>query len=413
MTQDKMILKKLAYSYREMLHEYPHEKTVALHRAVNDLKPQRPTVLIDELPWHEMNFDGSLTLHCIDPYLREVEQEMRRVLYKRKYLPCDTMITPYVPVNKVISSTGFGMDVKEHTRTDTPENHIVSHSYTNQLEDIESIDALQMPLIEYNETETKRRFALLGDCIGDIVPVKICGAPTGYELGCITWDIIAEYMGINDLLINMLDEPEMMHHLVKKLTDIFLSTIKQHETLGLMDADALYVHCSAAPCSDLEKERVEIDGVKAKNVWGRGLAQILTSVSPEMLDEFDIQYMIEALQSFGAVYYGCCEPLDRRMHVVEKIPNLRKVSMSPWADIKVAAEAVGKKYAISAKPNPANVSQGTLDKAQIKEEINGIIKACREHNTPCEILLKDISTAGGNPNALFEWEKIAMDLACS
>ena len=52
------------------------------------------------------------------------------------------------------------------------------------------------------------------------------------------------------------------------------------------------------------------DSVKAQNVWGRGLAQILASVSPAMHDEFEIQYAMRAMESFGLVYYGCCEPVS-------------------------------------------------------------------------------------------------------
>ena len=60
----------------------------------------------------------------------------------------------------------------------------------------------------------------------------------------------------------------------------------------------------------------------------------------------------------GSKRTGCCEPLDRKMDIVEKIPNLRKVSITPWADVNVAAESIGKKYVLAAKPNPASVAFG-------------------------------------------------------
>ena len=52
---------------------------------------------------------------------------------------------------------------------------------------------------------------------------------------------------------------------------------------------------------------------------------------------------------------GSCEPLDNKIEIVKKIPNLRKISITPWANINRAAEAVGESYVISAKPNPANL----------------------------------------------------------
>ena len=34
-------------------------------------------------------------------------------------------------------------------------------------------------------------------------------------------------------------------------------------------------------------------------------------------------------------YNGCCEPLPNKIPVLKNVPNLRKVSVSPWADVRV------------------------------------------------------------------------------
>lgn len=52
------------------------------YRAVNDRRMIRPVVLIDELPWNQLDFDGSLTLQCEDARLRPVEQRFRRLLWQ-------------------------------------------------------------------------------------------------------------------------------------------------------------------------------------------------------------------------------------------------------------------------------------------------------------------------------------------
>jgi hypothetical protein len=58
------------------------------------------------------------------------------------------------------------------------------------------------------------------------------------------------------------------------------------------------------------------------------------------------------MKRYGLNYYGCCEPLDRKIDILEKIPNLRKISMSPWVDLERATRNVGREYAVSWKPNP-------------------------------------------------------------
>jgi hypothetical protein len=83
-----------------------------------------------------------------------------------------------------------------------------------------------------------------------------------------------------------------------------------------------------------------------------------------MHEEMDIEYQKRIMEPFGLVYYGCCEPLDRKIDIVKKLPHLRKVSVTPWADINVAAEAIGGDYVVSIKPNPANVGGGSLSTAR-------------------------------------------------
>lgn len=44
------------------------------------------------------------------------------------------------------------------------------------------------------------------------------------------------------------------------------------------------------------------------------------------------------LEKFGLTYYGCCEPLHNKIEILQQVKNLRKISISPRADIKIAAK---------------------------------------------------------------------------
>ena len=98
------------------------------------------------------------------------------------------------------------------------------------------------------------------------------------------------------------------------------------------------------------------------------------------------------------------------MDIVQTIPNLRKVSVTPWADVSVAAEAIGKKYVLSSKPNPASVAADRLDHKQLRKEIKTILDACRRNGCSCDLVLKDISTCNGRPQNIFEWEQVVMEM---
>ena len=84
-----------------------------------------------------------------------------------------------------------------------------------------------------------------------------------------------------------------------------------------------------------------------------GLAQMFSTVSPAMFQEFEIDMCMPIFERFGLVYYGCCDPLDRKMAQVRNIPNVRKISMSPWVDEELGAAEIKGDYVYSRKPNPA------------------------------------------------------------
>ena len=109
------------------------------------------------------------------------------------------------------------------------------------------------------------------------------------------------------------------------------------------------------------------------------------------------------------VYYGCCEPLDKKIDILEQIPHLRKISITPWADINNAAEVIGNRYVIANKPNPASVS-GRLDEEALRKEISRILSACKRNGCSFDMVLKDISSVGYDVQNLIRWEQIVMEM---
>ena len=82
-------------------------------------------------------------------------------------------------------------------------------------------------------------------------------------------------------------------------------------------------------------------------------------MSPAMHEEFEIEYMKPVYERFGLINYGCCEPLDRKIDMIRKVGNVRKISVSPWADQQRAAMNMGSDYIFLRKPNPRPGCGGT------------------------------------------------------
>ena len=406
--RDIQILRELAKEYMQIASLPVQGETAERYRAVNRLAPERPVVLLNELPWHELNFDGSLTLLCEDEFCQGYERFFRQTLFKWKYVRADMYVEPFVSCPKVVHFSGIGVECKENTLSQDDGNNIVAHEYEDLFEPEESLDRLKFDKVTYDEEATMRNYNTACEIFDGIVPVKI----TGKYAYITTWDFISTLRGVTPLLIDLAERPEFMHALVSKLTDIAFDRERQVEALNLYDSAISLVHCTAGITDVLPQDGFDPNHVRMKDTWGRGAAQIFAHVSKDMHDEFDIQYIKKILDNYGAVYYGCCEPLHNKIDIVEKIKNLRKISITPWADVDVAAECIGSKYVLASKPNPAYVAD-TFDAEVVKGELTHVLEACKRNNTACEFVLKDISTVGGKPQNLFDWEKCAMETVLS
>ena len=72
---------------------------------LNHLRGERPLVLIDQIPWEEMDVDGSLDCQVRDPYWRGVETNLRQTLYKWRHMPADMVLDPYICLPRPICSS--------------------------------------------------------------------------------------------------------------------------------------------------------------------------------------------------------------------------------------------------------------------------------------------------------------------
>ncbi|HOV64271.1 MAG TPA: hypothetical protein PLG43_10360, partial [Spirochaetia bacterium] len=90
-----------------------------------------------------------------------------------------------------------------------------------------------------------------------------------------------------------------------------------------------------------------------------------------------------------------------------RIPNLRKISVSPWNNYKKILPDIGKEYVASIKPTPAIFAGEGWDPRVAEENLKEAL-AASEGVTPIEFIMKDISTVRYKPQRLWNWADIAM-----
>lgn len=397
--RDKKIIRELAQKYSEIANRDEQKNRRQRMLDTNNLKLVRPTVLFDELPWHEMDFDGSLTCQCEDEFAREMEVYFRRNLFKDKYFLCDTIFENFYPIKKIVNSTETGLIISDDILSKDDGNNIVSHIYKDTLPDEEALNKIKMPVFSRGYDEEQRNMAKAQELLGGTIQAVLVGKSIYYA----PWDFIPRYRGVDTVFIEMYDRPEFLHKIIQKLTDIEEAKLESFERLGVLDPYLPTIHCTPSYIDGVPSKTNPPDGkYKLKDMWFRSMAQMFSSVSPQMHYEFDLKYSIPLMEKCAYTYYGCCESLDNKMEMLEKIPNLRKVGVSPWVDVDKMAEQLGGKYVYARKPNPANVAIETSE-AVVRKETAQVAQACIRNGCPCEFVLKDISTVNRNPKNLIVW----------
>lgn len=397
--KDRHTLRQLAERYSEIAHLEVQKERIERYYRTNAMESVRPVVLIDEVPWGEIK-DTSLTNVCA-PDLGWIESHLRLALYQWEHFQADRVVPPVFHVVKQAHwLRGFGIQVQDQQIKGNTGAYICSHAYTDQLSTEEDLAKLHPPQIVYDPAATEAAFAVAKEVFAGLLDVEIVGWG---GLQSSIWDSISMFRGVDNLLLDLAERPDFMHKTARRFTEIGQAQFKQQEEQGLLDSRHYLLHCTPA-CSRELPAPDHAGRFRPKDVWGRCAAQIFAAVSPDMHDEFDLAYNQELFKDCGLLYYGCCEPMDRKIDILRKrFKNLRKISITPWADARRAAEVIGRDYVMSAKPNPAFVATTPFNPEPVKQEIARYCEACRAHGTTVEFVLKDISTIANNPENLTQW----------
>jgi hypothetical protein len=403
--KDRSILRALAARCSEIAALPVQEDKRRLWRKLNALAPERPMVAIDQVCWNEINIDDKLTLMCENEECRRYENALRRVLFQWEYFPADMVVEPFLRIYRAVNNTGFGMPLNEETISLDETNDVRSHKYINQITSLRDIERLKMPVITHDQPETKRRMAFAHRLFDGVIELR----EEGYDPYLSIWDPISTAMSVEGVLNAIIDQPDMLHALAKKLSDGYMAMLDQLEEQGLLCHHQSLIHCTGAYADELPAPGFDPAIPRTRDIWMFGLAQMFSTISPAMFDEYEITYMMPVFERFGLVYYGCCDPLHNKMNEVRKIPHLRKISMSPWTDQARGAEEIGQDYVFSRKPNPAFLAM-EFDESLIRAEFEETLNHCARNGCPVEFILKDISTVNRKPGRLQKWASIAMDM---
>ena len=390
---DRLIIRELAKQYAEIANS--EEQKNANHRmqASNDLKIVRPPVLIDEVPWHELNAHPDLVCLCRDPLARKTEWYFRRALFQKKHFRADLLMPDYWKVRMAYEISPLGVE-KQVTQSTAR-----AKSFLDVLEEEDALDRIQEPTFRARPDLDEKNMNIFTDLFHDILPVRLVGSNCMYMQ---FWDDISELRGVEPIYEDMYERPEYLHRIMQKFVQRACARMDFLEKNFHVDNDPINLHCTPGMISGLAE-----DGLKA--TWYRGMAQPFSCVSPAMFKEFEFDYIKPLAERCAYTYYGCCEPLDSRIEILKGIRNLRKIGVSPWANEEICAEQIASNYVFARKPNPAHVAIRT-DRNVIRKETENTVRLCLKYGCPLELVLKDITTVSYRLENLTLWADTVSDI---
>jgi len=402
---DRDIVRRLASRLAAFAVQPQQREKLEAWKSLNALRPQRPMLWITEVPWGEFeNQVEALRLQSETEPCRSIERELRHRLFTACSLTCDEVVDGIWWLPLQINGANFGVEIHEQQILQG-DSYIQSHHYEPVMKDFDDIAKIRMPDVSYDEAATLARKSFLEELFGGILPVRLHGPRQHFFPA---WDDVVRWTGVTEALTDLLARPEFLHALMRRLTDSFLERMTQLEERHLLGEPHPLnrVGSGAAGFTDeLPQPGSDPAHLRTIDQWGGATAQIFGEVSPAMHAEFALKYEMEVMARCGLNYYGCCEPLHNKMHLMDSVPRLRKISISAWCDVEKAASRAKRRYVFSHKPTPACFAEDQFDAARAEQELRQRLE--RSGNMPCEIIMKDISTVRGDVRRLIDWCQMA------
>ena len=404
--KDRIILGELAKRLEE-LAKHPQELEKAkLWTDHNDLGKTRPVVFCDpENGWNEIITED--TYECETELGQNWESCLRKEIIWAEHMKDDKVIEAVFDIAYVVEESDWGMKEKK-----IGGEHGGAYKWEAPLKEYKDMGMIHAPVVKVDFEATEKTRQLAEEVVGRFLNVRVKHTKWWWTLG-MTWTLV-NLRGLEQMMYDFYDYPDELHQLMSILRDGHLEKLNDLEKNALLSLNTGNTYVGSGGfgfTSQLPAKGFNPSRVRLKDMWGFAESQETVNVSAEMFNEFIFPYQLPILEKFGLNCYGCCEPLNERWKYIKNIPNLRRVSVSPWADQSDMAEKLGDKYIYSYKPNPTYLAVPNIDENYIRKSIRDLLKNTK--GCVVEMIMKDNNTLGNNPQNAFNWVRIAKEEAKS
>jgi hypothetical protein len=403
---DRAVLRDLAARVAEIAARPVMAERRDLWRRHNDLESTRPLILADpENGWNEIVTPDQI--RCTNNIAQYWEFYLRKLIFWGDQLDDDFVVEAKFDLPYLFQETPWGVkgSNRQATSRDAQESGGAYH-IDPVLTDYAQIDQITRPVLTIDYDRTNQLFHLAQEIFAGLLTVR---QHTVWYWSLGLTDEFAFLRGMENLLYDFYDEPDNVHRVMEILTEGTLAKVDFLESQGLfhLNNDSTYVGSGGIGFTSQLPAPGYRGSARARDLWLLLESQITIGVSPAMFREFIWPYQKRIADRFGLLCYGCCEPMDERFDIVREAKNLRRVSVSPWADKARMAEQLGQEYIYSMKPSPTPLALPVLDETVVRAELREGLACTRDNHV--EIIMKDNHTLGKNPQNIIRWTRIARE----
>ncbi|MFV0529570.1 MAG: hypothetical protein ACK5MN_12760 [Lachnospiraceae bacterium] len=421
--KEREVIRELARQVKDCAERPVMEQRREKWFAHNDLKSTEPVIAVfPEGSWREIITPGQLL--CEDEEARKIEWLLRARLFRGNIIQDDIPVEKTWEVHKIITDTGwdawnpnhknaaFGNeDFRDNCLGSVPLVWKKDFSFEEKAMHFEpiinetgDIKRLKSPEVIYHEKESLELLKIHQELLGDILNVEFSGKKFLYFALMETY---SDFRGLEQVMYDLYEEPEMVHEAMDIVEKGYHDLLDQYVAMDLLEINNRQGYNGSGGMNYThDLPMADGGGRNLKNFWGFTESQEFTMVGPEMHYDFVMKHEQRITERFGLTSYGCCEPIENKLKYVLNFKNIRRISVSPWADIESCARQIGQKAVYSWKPNPSyylnnySPKDETFMEGYLKEMLTKTKDNC------AEIVLKDTHTCQNDPERFSHWVKL-------
>lgn len=401
--RDRAILRELARKQLEVHHSEKNQERIALWKLHNSFRSRRPMIHIEIDTFAQEIIEPCL--RCQDPLARRLEADLYHSFTNLLEFDDDKVVPDYFPVLWDTYFHPFGYEITS-THAVSSDGSSIGHHFNYVIDDLgEAYDSLKPSVFGIDREQSAAYRQAAEEAFGDILPVRM----SMNALYAVPTQHVVHMMGMENMCFAMYDYPEQFLGMLDRLADDYLAFFQMLEKGGyLLPTTSFQRLMQGSFC--FTDELPGQGPLTTRDVWGFLDSQETVSISPAMYHDFIFPCYQRIAGCYGLLSYGCCEPTDPIWDDIKTLPNLRKVSISPWCNEEVMGERLrGARTVYLRKPSPNFLGVGTrLDEEAVKEHFLRTINAAR--GCTLEFAQRDVYTVNHDVGKVRRYVSIIREL---